>query len=240
MRIIRFLILMFLVLTGSSSGYSQNADQIIARYIQAIGGTEVVSNLKSLVLESSSKFMMFKANTVTTVLNGKGYKSETKAMGREIIQCFNEKGGWMSGISKEKNTEEMSRSQYMAGRQQMFIGSPFLDYKAKGFKTSYLGREMVGDVNAYKISLVKSATETDQYWFDPATGYLIKSLQKTSREDNPVEIVTLYTDYYKTKIGYVLPLTLEMDISGRMSVKSKITKVIVDQPVNATIFIKPI
>jgi hypothetical protein len=234
------LFVIFLIVTGNAGVVgAQTADEIISKYVQSIGGQDVIKKIKSLYLESTSKAMGFKATTITTVLNGKGYKSETQFMGRKIVTCYNDKGGWSSGTNKDKKTMEMSQNQYQTGMDQMFIGTPFLDYKVRGFQAAYLGREKVGDINTHKVSLTKSATGINEYWFDPATGFLIKSSQQTMREGNQVEIVTVYADYYKTKSGFALPLTTEMDFNNKMSVKSKVIKVIVDQPINAIIFVMP-
>src|SRR3954463_12009317 len=71
------------------------ADQIVAKHIEAIGGKAAISQVKSLTIESSTSVMGNDAPTVTTVVDGVGYKNETDFNGTKIVQCYNDKGGWM-------------------------------------------------------------------------------------------------------------------------------------------------
>ena len=71
------------------------ADEIVAKHIEAIGGKAAIGQVKSLTIESSTSVMGNEAPTVTTVVDGVGYKNETDFNGMKIVQCYNDKGGWM-------------------------------------------------------------------------------------------------------------------------------------------------
>jgi hypothetical protein len=72
-----------------------SADEIVAKHIEAIGGKSAISQVKSLTIESSTAVMGNEAPTVTTVVDGVGFKNETDFNGMKIVQCYNDKGGWM-------------------------------------------------------------------------------------------------------------------------------------------------
>ena len=76
MKSIRTLLLATVALLSSSFVYSQTADEIINKHIEAIGGKEKLSNLKSLYVESTLAVMGQEAPAITYLVNGKAYKNE--------------------------------------------------------------------------------------------------------------------------------------------------------------------
>src|SRR5260221_11558537 len=87
----------FLLLSGflvSGSLWAQSADDIVSKYVDAIGGRKMVSGINFLVNESSASVMGRHAPRTNYILNGKGFKSETEFNGSKILNCVTDKGGW--------------------------------------------------------------------------------------------------------------------------------------------------
>ncbi len=226
------------VLACSVTAASQSADEIISEYIQAIGGAEVVKGIQSISIEASTKVVGLKVVGEITILNGKGFKTESRILGNTQVACYTDKSGWIS--SKDgKKVEDMPRDQYEAGKYQIFIGWPFLDYASQGYKAEFIGKERIGDVNAFKIGITFPDKTKNEYWFDTSTGYLIQSLQRAKMEGKEFEVILMYSDYYQTKGGYVMPLVTESKMGGKFSVTTRITKIAIDQPVPNSVFTKP-
>lgn len=87
----------FLLLSGflvSGSLWAQSADDIVSKYVDAIGGSKVVSGITSLTIESNVSAMGSDVPSTTHILNGKGFKSETDFNGSKIVNYITGKGGW--------------------------------------------------------------------------------------------------------------------------------------------------
>jgi hypothetical protein len=236
MSIKRFLIILLAygILPVYVSG--QSADDIISKYIQAIGGEEIVKGVKSIYTESSAKIFGIRCTTLNTTMNGKGSLTESKYLVTRQISCYNEHSGW---TSNGKKADDMPNDQYEAGREQIYIGFPFLDYKTRGYKAELSGKEKVNDLNTYKISMIRTNDNLTDYWFDTSTGYLIKLKHKMIMQGKNVEVEMKYSDYRKTSTGYSIPMVVETNISGMFSLTNRISKVIINQPVDLKIFDKP-
>src|SRR5260221_2508338 len=64
----------FLLLSGflvSGSLWAQSADDIVSKYVDAIGGRKLVSGIKSIVIESSGSVIGSEATSTTYNLNRK-------------------------------------------------------------------------------------------------------------------------------------------------------------------------
>ncbi len=218
---------------------AQSADEIIAKYIQAIGGREKLSKISSLYTESKAEVMGMESTQKVTILNGKGYKQEMELGGSVMTNCYTDSGGWsINPWMGSGSAETMPEEQYSAGKNQIFIGGILVNYTDMLYKVELLGNENVGSVNAAKVKLTAPDSTSSVYFFDPDTGYLIKSVQQGEMQGQVVENVLTYSDY-KQVDGYTLPHTVTMNMGGMFEMTNNITKVEVNKPVDPAIFIKP-
>ncbi|MGB4293330.1 MAG: hypothetical protein WBJ37_10685 [Bacteroidales bacterium] len=219
--------------------HAQNADEIIDKYLKAIGGKEFIGNLKSVYIESMADVQGMQLPQKVTILNGVGYKSEFDVMGSLLVNCFTEKGGWtinpFAGVS---TAEDMPENQFKEGKDQIYIGAPFSVYKEKGYKAEYVGNEDVRGINAAKIKMTSPDSIILYHWFDPQTGYLVKSMQQSQMEGQPVEVTVLYDDY-RDNGGYKVPYKVYTSIGYMMEINSTVSKVELNKPVDPSVFIKP-
>lgn len=224
----------------SNSNYlndaGMSADGVIDRYISAVGGREIIAQIKTLYIENTTKIMGMHSNSTTTILNGKGYRTESKIMGVQTVTCYNEKAGWTFNSKASPEIQPMTQSQYELGKNQINICSPFLDYKKRGYKVRLSGNQMIDGIQSIKIKMISSDGNENVYYFDTATAYLIKSEGETGMHGEKVKISLKYSNYQETPIGYFMPFSTEMNIEGIMSFTTKTKRVVVNMPVNSAMF----
>lgn len=218
---------------------AQTADEIIAKYLQATGGKEKISQLTSVVMEGTMEVMGNSGPMKMTTLNGKGYKSEIDVQGSTLVTCFNDKDGWtINPFMGGGSPEAMPEGQYKSGKEQIFIGAPFVFYKEKGYQAELAGNETIGDINAVKIKMTSPENNIVNYLFDPATGYLIRSVQQVDMQGSMVDNTMTFSDW-KDVEGFPQPFKLNMNIGGQFEMTMTISKVEYNKPVDAAIFVKP-
>jgi hypothetical protein len=219
--------------------FAQTADEIIAKYLQATGGKEKIIQLTSVVLEGTIDVMGNSGPMKMITLNGKGFKSEIDIQGSSIVSCFNEKEGWsVNPFMGVGSPETMPEAQYKTGKDQIFVGAPFVFYAEKGYKAELAGNEKIGDINALKIKMTSPDNTVVLYLFDPATGYLIRSIQQVDMQGSMVDNTMTFSDW-KDVEGFPQPHKLSINIGGQFDMTMTISKVEYNKPIDAAIFTKP-
>jgi hypothetical protein len=229
-------ILVVSALASAVSLSAQTADEIVAKYVAAIGGKDAISQVKSVYLESSVTMMGGENPSTTSIVDGVGYRNETEFNGTKIVQCFSDKGGWsINPMAGAANATPMPDDVYNQGKGQINIGGPLYDYAAKGSKVELVGKEG----NAYKIKLTSKENVEAAYLID-STSYLVTSVtSKGKMQDQDVDIITKFSDYRKTDLGYMIPYAIDLDIGGQFTLTIAVKKVELNKTIDPAIFAIP-
>lgn len=185
----------FVVLLGIFQVFfAQTAQQIIDKNIANTGGLNNWKLLNSIMLQGKVvlgvneeypvKIFQQRPNLKKTVFTIKG-KDVT-------IEGYDGEKGYSMNFATNKL---MDVKDYVAES----FDTDFIDFDSKGFEANFLGKEKIGNVDCYKVELVKNVNKTI-YYFDVNTYMLI-------REINKDDVLTYY-DY--RKVGNLLmPFRIE-------------------------------
>lgn len=220
----------------SISVNAQTVEEIIAKHIEAIGGKDKLSQIKSIYMETSVDVMGNQAPNTVTILDGKGYKSELDFNGQKVVQVFTDKGGWMINPLMGSTTPTPIPAEQLKGaKDQIAVAGPLFNYSEKGSKAELLGKEDVNGVNAFKIKLTNKEGFVSTYFIDPSNYYIIKAAMTQNAQGQEMETNMFFSDYKKTDFGFVVPYSIEIQLP-QFTLKSTTKKVEVNKPVDENIF----
>jgi hypothetical protein len=224
-----------LVLAGALVS-AQTADDVISRYLDAIGGKKTISKINSLVVAGSMEIEGMEGSTKTTTLSGKGVKMELDMMGSMIVNCITDQGGWtINPFMGGSDPEDIPEDQYNSAKYQIVIGGPFINYAEMGFKAELAGEETIGDSKAVKVRLTSPEDIISDHLFDTESGYLIQTIEDGDMGEN----ISTFSDYRKTD-GFAVPYSVEISAAGGQAlIYATVEKVEVNLPVDESIFNRP-
>jgi hypothetical protein len=218
---------------------AQTADEVIAKYIQAIGGKELLSKINSMYSEYSLNVMGNETTQKITVLNGKGYKQEMDMAGSTMVTCITDKGGWSINPMMGSNTPaDLPEAQYNSSKDEIYIGGIFTVYAENGYKAELAGNEAVGNINAVKVKMIAPDNTSTTHFFDTATGYLVRSVQQGEMQGQMVDNIFTFSDYKQVE-GFSVPYSVNINIGGMFEVTANLSKVELNKAVEPSFFSKP-
>ena len=234
MKITKFFLLL---LTAASLGFAakaQTADDIIGKYVDAIGGKDKLGQMKSVYTEATVNVMGSDNPASTTLLVGKGYRSEADINGSKIIQCYTDKGGWsINPFAGVTDAAPMPDDQYQAGKDDIWVGGSLLNYKANGYTVELLPK----DGNNYPVKIT-AGKQVTTYYIDANTSLLNKITSTVSVQGQTTDVTTAYSNYQKTDFGYLAPYKIDVDL-GQIQLAYTVKSIAVNKDVDSKIFDMP-
>lgn len=209
------LAMLILALTGIIAVNAQTVDEIINKYIDAMGGKDKLASIKSIYMEGTS--VMQNGAEITQ----KMWKVDGKLMRREIsssmfnmISVVTDKEGWSQNPRSNGNFEPMTAEMVTGMQSETDCAGPLVNYAAKGHKAELIGKEDVEGTECWKIKLTLKSGRDITYFINPTTFYIDRMVTTGGgfgggrgggggQGGAPRETKIDYSDYKKTDDGYV-------------------------------------
>jgi hypothetical protein len=240
MKFLRVSVAALAALTVSFSVKAQTVDEIINKHIDALGGKEKISAMKSLYTEAEMDIMGTAAPSATTILYGVGSYSEVNFNGQKIVNCFTDKGAWgINPLMGQATAEDLPEEQAKSGKSQLFPGGNLFDYAARGNKVELAGQEDVNGVKAWKLTVTTKDGGRFVHFIDPTSFYIIRTVMKVNAGGQEVEQGINFSDYKKTDYGFVVPYASSIEFGNGMTLGVTVKKVEINKAVDPKIFNKP-
>ncbi len=233
MKQVKKLGLALLLLTCVNAVKAQTVDEVIDKFVAAVGGKEKLMALNSVKMEGNLSVQGFDIGVTTTVLNGKGLRTDISVPGAtDGYRIVTPTKGWnflpVQGMTEPEETPEDQVKSLQAG---LDLQSPLLNYAAKGHKVELLGKEKVDAADCYKLKVTFKNGKIATLFLDATSYYRVKSVININMSGKDTEVATSYSDFKKTPEGYVFPYA-QTNASGTIT----FTTIEVNKPVDEKIF----
>ncbi|HEX8707458.1 MAG TPA: c-type cytochrome [Pyrinomonadaceae bacterium] len=221
---------------GAAAEALPSVDQVLDRYVQALGGRAALERSKTRVMKGSQttadgtsmplEFYMAAPNKVASVLT-------TKA--GPVMSGFNGTTAW---VKNQRGQRELSGAQLAQVRRSAdFYGDLHLKDIYPGL--TFAGREKLGDREVYVLSSQVADNRTEKLYFDTQTGLLVRILAVTQTMLSPIPEQTDFDDYRDVD-GVKFPFTVRQSfIDARNGWTRKYMEVKQNVPIDEAKFNAP-
>jgi hypothetical protein len=213
MRRLAALLTVFVV--PAAFGYT--ADELAAKNVEAKGGIDNIHAIKSLRLSGSMRIQQdtLELGFLTLVKQPGSVRYEAALQGLTQVQAFDGRQAWqINPFQGRKDPENLSADDAKGlGEDATDFAGPLVDYKAKGYKLDYLGREDIDGTDAYKLRVTRTNGDLTTVYLDPDYFLEIRTVNRRIEHGVPVETVVNYGDYEKVA-GVFLPFSQQSGLKG--------------------------
>lgn len=242
----RRLIAAMLILGWAGTASAQTADDVIEKYLTALGGRAALGKINSRQL-TGTIVLTTPAGDVSgpiEILNQVPNKSRTlikldlSAFGAGQItvdQRFDGTTGYV--IDTMRGNRDITGGQ-LEGMKNSYFPSPMLNYKERGVKVELAGKEKVGDRDANVLVITPKSGPASRQFYDAESNLLVKIVSKIEvPQMGEMEQTSEFLDYREVD-GVKIPFNVKQSSSVQSS-SVTVTKVEHNVKVDETLFAKP-
>src|SRR5215218_1568088 len=207
----------WLLLAGltSAAAWSQTADEIIDKHLQAIGGKDKLKAVQSERI--TGKMVMgqgMEAPFTMELSRPNKMRMEFTVQGMTGVQAFDGKTAWaVMPFMGKTDPEAMPAEETKKMEEQADIDGMLLDYKEHGRTVEYAGKEDLEGTPAYKLKVTQKSGDVAYVYIDAEQYLQLKQTAKTTLHGQEIESETIYGDFKKVD-GLVFPHSIEQKAKG--------------------------
>lgn len=187
---------------------AQTADDVVNKYLTAMGGKEKLAALKTVKMEGSLSVM---GNDVAMVITKKhltGMRVDISVMGTENYQIVTPtKGIVFMPVQGMSEPTEMPAEQLKSSTSQLDIEGSLVNYKEKGTTIEIAGKEKVDGEDCSNLKLTYKSGLVSNFFISDKTGFIIKTTGKRVMNGEEVEVSNSFSNFKQNADGYWFPYT---------------------------------
>lgn len=236
-RLIGILALLSCIVVGSLS--AQTLDEILQKNYKARGGYDKIKAKKTMWM--SSKLMMggMELPMVMMAKRPNMIRSEVSLQGQKISTVFDGTAGWMiNPMTGSMDPVDIPSEQLKEMREQADVDGLLIDWKEKGSKVEFVGKEDVEGADAYHIRVTTKDTTVRHLFIDAESFLEIQQKGKIKAQGRETEVTTSLGGY-KEVGGLMIPFSLESKVEGKTVQQMMVDSVRFDDSFADSLFVRP-
>jgi hypothetical protein len=238
MQLSRILFLSLTYLLGLMADiHGQSAQDIVNKYLTALGGKEKLQSMNSLyregtaVLDDGAQIMV-----KTWRVYDRLYREELSSVTGKLIIIATPNKGWISLPGSGGLFKPMTPQEFKSLEPEIDPAGPLVDYNQKGNKIEMAGKDTVQGHPCYMIKVYFPSGNSAMFSIDAKTYYVLRTAYRGTtvmgsifpdesplnrQNTTPAGVVTTdFSDYKIIPGGYIFPYTIALSPYGaRVTIK---------------------
>jgi len=218
----RVLIIAGILLVSFTSAFSQTADEVIAKYIDAIGGKAKWASFNSMRVEGQIEVQGITIPYTLSAINNKGYRMDAEFQGMKLVEIVSPTAGWaMNGFQGQSALQPMSEEDLKTKVDQLELQDQLIDYAAKGHTVEMLGKDEADGNEYFKVKLTTKAGTQKVHFIDTKTYLIYKTEVTATSNGQEAKSEVKFLDYQSLENG--IKMSFKQEMGPMMMVFKKIT-----------------
>ncbi len=193
---------------------AQTVDEVIARSIAARGGLASIRAVQSVRMTGSMSTGPMDMPMVVEQKRPGRFRVEMTFQGSPVVQAFDGQQAWTIGPMSGGRPQALPAEAARQMAQQADLEGPLVDYKAKGYLAELVGKELVGERDAFRVKLTLKGGEVEFFLIDATSWLPVRVVATRQLGPNRVETETRLSGYQAVS-GWKWPYTIENGARGR-------------------------
>lgn len=191
---------------------SQTLDAIVKKHIEATGGKENWSKIKSM--RTTCNMKQGGAEIVITIcqLDKVAFRQDIAVAGMNGYNIVTTTEGWnYMPFQGQTKPEPMTSDEIKAAQEDLALQDEFINYKAEGKKLELLGKDDIEGMECFKLKMTNKDGQESTYFIDTESHYVIKKVSKIKANGKEMETTTSFSNFEKLPEGIVYPMAISSE-----------------------------
>jgi outer membrane lipoprotein-sorting protein len=194
-----------------------SVDEVIAKYIDAIGGRKALDSVKSMRM--TGKMVMgggMEAPLTIEFRRPEKMRMEFTFQGMTGTQAYDGESGWfIMPFTGKTDPEKMPPDMVKEIKRQADFEGPLVDYKKKGNKVEMEGTDELEGTPVYKLKVTRADGDVEHYLIDKDNYIILGTKGARTFQGTPVDFEVTFGDYKEVN-GLMLPHSFSQKSSASM------------------------
>ena len=237
-----FLCLLPLVVCGGATAQdAPSVDDLIAKNLSAMGGADKRKAIQSEKVTATMNAPNGMQLPLTICVKRPGMiRTEMNLGGTSIVTAFDGATAWMINPmmgATEPRAQGEDETKSVRDNAETFLDGPLMDYRTKGNKVEYAGKEDVKGSPAYKLIVTAKSGLVATVYLDAKSYLEVRTTRKVKQMGQELD-VDAYPGDYRPEAGVMMAHSMETSTAG-MTMKMTVDKIEINAPLEDAIFKMP-
>jgi len=236
-KIAIFLLISFILF--STQIFPQTVDEIISKNIETKGGLQKLKSIKSMKMTGKVFTGGFEMSMTLWAKRPNKSRMETVFQDQKTVQAYDGEKAWqINPFMGSNEPQEIKGLQAEDLKERADFDEPLIDYKKKGHKVEFMGKEDLEGTEVYKLKVTMKSGRVVYIYLDTDSCIELKQSTTLNYQGTEYLVETIFGDY-KEVGGIMMPHSIETRINGQTQAQITIEKVEFNIEIDDSLFKMP-